>query len=102
MRWLRFALIALQCCKVRFPSIRWVRLYDGSQSLVTSGHPPFLRSLPLKRLQAYTKAYGLNTTGAIEKEDFVQTIIKAKNPVTGCLPPDAEVSLSGRGIICPT
>lgn len=62
---------------------------------MTSGHPPFLRSLPLKRLQAYTKAYGLNTTGAIEKEDFVQTIIKAKNPVTGCLPPDAEVGVPG-------
>lgn len=61
--------------------------------VVTSGHPPFLRSLPLKRLQNYTKAYGLNTTGAIEKEDFVQTIVKAKNPVTGCLPPDAEVRL---------
>ncbi|KAJ9097328.1 hypothetical protein QFC20_006241 [Naganishia adeliensis] len=58
--------------------------------MFTSGHPPFLRSLPLKRLQNYTKAYGLNTTGAIEKEDFVQTIVKAKNPVTGCLPPDAE------------
>lgn len=59
---------------------------------VTSGHPPYLRSLPLKRLQQYTKAYGLKTSGAIEKEDFVQTILKARTGPDGCLPPEAEVS----------
>jgi hypothetical protein len=60
---------------------------------VTSGHPPYLRSLPLKRLQAYTKAYGLNTRGAMEKEDFVTTIVGARSAVTGCLSPEAEVRL---------
>ncbi|KAJ9107166.1 hypothetical protein QFC19_002826 [Naganishia cerealis] len=43
-----------------------------------------------KRLQAYTKAYGLDTRGAIEKEDFVQTIVKSRSAVTGCLSPEAE------------
>jgi hypothetical protein len=61
--------------------------------VVTSGHASYLRSLPLKRLQEYTKAYGLSTAHAIEKEDFVQTILKAKSPTTGCLSPDREVGL---------
>lgn len=92
MRWLRFVFIVGRCCRVCSPVVPCEARVDGVV-VVTSGHPPFLRSLPLKRLQNYTKAYGLNTTGALEKEDFVQTIVKAKNPVTGCLPPDAEVRL---------
>lgn len=50
---------------------------------VASGNAPFLRKLPLKRLQAFTKAFGLNTASAIEKEDFVQIILKAKDSRTG-------------------
>jgi len=48
----------------------------------------------LKRLQQFIKAYNLNPSAvsAIEKEDFVQLILKAKDSRTGTMPPEAEVS----------
>ena len=62
--------------------------------VVASGNAAYLRSLPLKRLQGFIKAYNLNpaAVSAIEKEDFVQLILKAKDPRTGCMPVAAEVS----------
>ncbi len=62
---------------------------------VTAGSPGYLRSLPLKQLQAYIKAYGLTAPNAIEKEDFVQAILKAKSPHNGCLSPEREVGSCG-------
>ncbi|KAJ9095278.1 hypothetical protein QFC21_005644 [Naganishia friedmannii] len=44
------------------------------------------RGMPM----SYTKAYGLDTRGAIEKEDYVQTVVNARSAVTGCLSPEAE------------
>ena len=62
---------------------------------VACGNTQYLRSLPLKRLQHFIKAYNLNpaAVSAIEKEDFVQLILKAKDPRSGCMPAAAEVSL---------
>ncbi len=77
---------------IRGKTLKWLFVascYDVG--IVTSGSPSYLRSLPLKRLQTYTKAYGLNTSNAIEKEDFVQAIVKARSGGTGCLAPDREV-----------
>lgn len=52
---------------------------------------PILRSLPLKRLKEYLAAYDIPCVGPKEKEDFVQAIAKARDPVTGALSPQAEV-----------
>jgi len=51
-----------------------------------------LRSFPLKRLKEYLAAYDIPCVGPREKEDFVQAVVKARNPGTGCLAPEAEVS----------
>jgi hypothetical protein len=61
---------------------------------VASGQAAYLRTLPLKRLQQFIKAYNLNPSAvsAIEKEDFVQLILKAKDSRTGTMPAEAEVS----------
>lgn len=69
-----------------------------SRTVVASGNAAYLRSLPLKRLQGFIKAYNLNpaAVSAIEKEDFVQLILKAKDPRTGCMPVSAEVSSVSR------
>ena len=66
--------------------------------VVASANAAYLRSLPLKRLQGFIKAYNLNpaAVSAIEKEDFVQLILKAKDPRTGCMPVAAEVSWVSR------
>ncbi|ORY25739.1 hypothetical protein BCR39DRAFT_543166 [Naematelia encephala] len=57
---------------------------------VTAAPLPILRSLPLKRLKDYLAAYDIPCVGPREKEDFVQAVIKARNPQTGCLSPEAE------------
>jgi len=53
-----------------------------------------LRNLPLKRLKEYLAAYNIPNVGPKEKEDFVQAVIKARNPQTGTLSPEAEVRLT--------
>jgi hypothetical protein len=58
---------------------------------VTAAPLPILRSLPLKRLKEYLAAYDIPCVGPKEKEDFVQAIAKARDPVTGALSPQAEV-----------
>ena len=60
--------------------------------LVTAAPLQMLRSLPLKRLKEYLAAYDIPCLGPSEKEDFVQAVVKARDPHTGCLPPEAEVS----------
>lgn len=69
---------------------------SGSLNLVTSAKIETLRSLPLKRLKEYLAAYDISCIGPKEKEDFVQAVLKARNPSTGCLSPEAEVSSSFR------
>jgi hypothetical protein len=68
---------------------------DGCTELtrepVTAAPLEILRSLPLKRLKEYLAAYNIPCIGPKEKEDFVQAVIKARNPATGCLSPEAEV-----------
>ena len=61
--------------------------------LVTCAPVSSLRTLPLKRLKEYLAAYNIPYIGPKEKEDFVQAIMKARNPQTGALSPEAEVSL---------
>ncbi|ORX39690.1 hypothetical protein BD324DRAFT_575430 [Kockovaella imperatae] len=57
---------------------------------VTAAPLNILRSLPLKRLKGYLEAYNIECVGPKEKEDFVQAVLKARNPTTGCLSPEAE------------
>ncbi|EIW69485.1 hypothetical protein TREMEDRAFT_30604 [Tremella mesenterica DSM 1558] len=57
---------------------------------VTAASLNMLRALPLKRLKEYLAAYGIECMGPREKEDFVQAVVRAKDPSTGCLSPDAE------------
>lgn len=59
---------------------------------VTAAPIQILRSLPLKRLKDYLAAYDIPCVGPKEKEDFVQAVVKARNPAKGCLAPEAEVS----------
>jgi hypothetical protein len=59
--------------------------------IVTSAPLPTLRGLPLKRLKEYLAAYDIECIGPKEKEDFVQAVVRARNPATGCLLPEAEV-----------
>lgn len=66
---------------------------------VTAAPIPILRSLPLKRLKDYLAAYDIQCVGPKEKEDFVQAVVKARNPLTGCLKPEAEVSVGSWGFI---
>ncbi|WWD15740.1 hypothetical protein CI109_100162 [Kwoniella shandongensis] len=67
-----------------------VCLYCLGMLQVTAAPLPILRSLPIKRLKDYLAAYGIPCVGPKEKEDFVQAVIKARNPSTGCLSPEAE------------
>ncbi|OWZ62769.1 hypothetical protein AYX15_05126 [Cryptococcus neoformans] len=57
---------------------------------VTAAPVTILRSLPIKRLKDYLAAYNIPCIGAKEKEDIVQTVLKARSPSTGCLSPEAE------------
>ncbi|KAK4689969.1 hypothetical protein P7C73_g163, partial [Tremellales sp. Uapishka_1] len=57
---------------------------------VTAAPLQTLRSLPLKRLKDYLSAYDLPCVGPKEKEDFVQAVVRARNPATGCLAPESE------------
>ena len=53
-----------------------------------------LRALPVKRLKEYLAAYDITLVGPKEKEDFVQAVVRARDPTTGCLSPEAEVRYS--------
>lgn len=64
----------------------------GADPVVTAAPLPILRGLPLKRLKEYLAAYDISCVGPKEKEDFVQAVIKARDPRTGCLPIENEVS----------
>ncbi|WRT66934.1 uncharacterized protein IL334_003899 [Kwoniella shivajii] len=57
---------------------------------VTAANLTQLRALPIKRLKEYLAAYNIPCIGPKEKEDFVQAVIRARNPNTGCLSPEAE------------
>lgn len=57
---------------------------------VTAAPVTILRSLPIKRLKDYLAAYNIPCIGAKEKEDIVQTVLRARIPTTGCLSPEAE------------
>ncbi|WWD01638.1 hypothetical protein V866_008583 [Kwoniella sp. B9012] len=57
---------------------------------VTAANLTQLRSLPIKRLKEYLAAYNIPCIGPKEKEDFVQAVIRARNPNTGCLSHEAE------------
>jgi len=67
--------------------------WRGADEIVTCAPVSSLRTLPLKRLKEYLAAYNIPNIGPKEKEDFVQAIMKARNPQTGALSPEAEVSL---------
>ncbi|WWC85283.1 uncharacterized protein L201_000145 [Kwoniella dendrophila CBS 6074] len=57
---------------------------------VTAANLTQLRALPIKRLKEYLAAYNIPCIGPKEKEDFVQAVIRARNPNTGCLSHEAE------------
>ncbi|KAL7422178.1 hypothetical protein Q5752_002823 [Cryptotrichosporon argae] len=57
---------------------------------VTAAPVQTLRALPIKRLKDYLAAYDIPCVGPREKDDFVQAVLKARNPQTGCLPPANE------------
>nr|XP_019013314.1 uncharacterized protein I206_01380 [Kwoniella pini CBS 10737]OCF52095.1 hypothetical protein I206_01380 [Kwoniella pini CBS 10737] len=57
---------------------------------VTAANLTQLRALPIKRLKEYLAAYNIPCVGPKEKEDFVQAVIRARNPSTGCLSHEAE------------
>lgn len=63
----------------------------GADEIVTCAPISSLRTSPLKRLKEYLAAYNIPNVGPKEKEDFVQAVIKARNPQTGALSPEAEV-----------
>lgn len=63
----------------------------GAHEEVTSAPVDSLRRLPLKLLKEYLAAYNIPNVGPKEKEDFVQAVVKARNPQTGSLSPEAEV-----------
>ncbi|KAL1411181.1 hypothetical protein Q8F55_002132 [Vanrija albida] len=56
---------------------------------VTAAPVDILRSMPLKRLKDYLKAYDIAAIGVKEKEDLVQAVYKARRP-TMTLPPENE------------
>lgn len=58
---------------------------------VTCAPVDSLRALPLKRLKDYLAAYNIPNIGPKEKEDFVQAVVKARNPRTGSLSQESEV-----------
>jgi len=66
---------------------------NKADEIVTCAPISSLRNLPLKRLKEYLAAYNIPNVGPKEKEDFVQAVIKARNPQAGTLSPEAEVRL---------
>ncbi|KAI9066995.1 hypothetical protein FKP32DRAFT_1589020 [Trametes sanguinea] len=48
-----------------------------------------LKQLPMAKLKRYAKAYNINVSGIIEKDDFIDRLIAARGP-NGCLPPANE------------
>ena len=86
------------CCRVCLPSYLHRRhiVVGGADEIVTCAPISSLRNLPLKRLKEYLAAYNIPNVGPKEKEDFVQAVIKARNPQTGALSPEAEVCLTFR------
>ncbi|WVQ98523.1 hypothetical protein IAU59_005649 [Kwoniella sp. CBS 9459] len=65
---------------------------------VTAASLPQLRALPIKRLKEYLAAYNIPCIGPKEKEDFVQAVVRARNPATGCLSPEAESYFRRRSV----
>ncbi|WVF72411.1 hypothetical protein IAT40_007226 [Kwoniella sp. CBS 6097] len=65
---------------------------------VTAASLPQLRALPIKRLKEYLAAYNISCIGPKEKEDFVQAVVRARNPATGCLSPEAESYFRRRSV----
>jgi hypothetical protein len=96
MRWKVFVYLVWGCCRVCLPSYLLDKAYRkmGADEIVTCAPVSSLRSLPLKRLKEYLAAYNIPNVGPKEKEDFVQAVIKARNPQTGALSPEAEVRLA--------
>jgi hypothetical protein len=84
------------CCRVCLSSYLHHRQIVEVDEIVTCAPISSLRNLPLKRLKEYLAAYNIPNVGPKEKEDFVQAVIKARNPQTGALSPEAEVCLSSR------
>ena len=58
--------------------------------VVTSRGRAQLRDLNMSRLKKYANAYNLDTKGALEKDEFIDALIAARQP-NGCLPPNLEV-----------
>jgi hypothetical protein len=81
------------CCRVCLTSCLYHRHIVEVDEIVTCAPISSLRNLPLKRLKEYLAAYNIPNVGPKEKEDFVQAVIKARNPQTGALSPEAEVCL---------
>ncbi|WVR05006.1 hypothetical protein IAU60_002018 [Kwoniella sp. DSM 27419] len=67
-----------------------VCLYCLGMLQVTAASLVQLRSLPIKRLKEYLAAYNIPCIGPKEKEDFVQAVLRARDPTTGCLSQEAE------------
>lgn len=44
----------------------------------------------MSRLKKYANAYNIDTKGALEKDEFIDALIAARQP-NGCLPPANEV-----------
>ncbi|OCF40154.1 hypothetical protein I317_06043 [Kwoniella heveanensis CBS 569] len=65
---------------------------------VTAASLQQLRALPIKRLKDYLAAYNIPCIGPKEKEDFVQAVVRARNPATGCLSPEAESYFRRRSV----
>jgi hypothetical protein len=91
----------IRCCRVRHPTgdrtnleeiaPQWSGTSGPCLSIVTSAPIDRLRTLPIKLLKEYLAAYNITLLGPKEKEDFVQAVVKARNPATGCLSPESEV-----------
>lgn len=57
---------------------------------VTAGGRTYLRSLNMSRLKKYANAYNIDPKGALEKDEFIDALIAARQP-NGCLPRVNEV-----------
>jgi hypothetical protein len=87
----------LQGMSALFKHLPGIEGRAGADEIVTCAPILSLRTLPLKRLKEYLAAYNIPNVGPKEKEDFVQAVIKARNPQTGALSPEAEVCQSRGG-----
>ncbi|KAI0070110.1 hypothetical protein K474DRAFT_1693911 [Panus rudis PR-1116 ss-1] len=56
---------------------------------ITAGSKAYLRNQPMSRLRKYADAYNIDTKGILEKDEFIDTLIKARQQ-NGCLPPQNE------------